>query len=59
VHVAQSDLASCTLEIGTRAHPLATWGAPLRLASREGGALEFHAAAPLPGVRYIGWDETA
>ena len=59
VHVAQSDLASCSLEIRTRPHPFASWGPVRRLECREAAALEFHAPEPLPGVRYLGWDETA
>jgi len=48
VHVAQSDVASCTVEVRTR-------GEVSRLASRAGAALEFHAPEPLPGVRYVAW----
>jgi len=59
VHVAQSDLASCTLDVRRRAHPLAPWGRSRRLECREAAALEFHAPEPLPGVRYVGWDATA
>ena len=59
LHIAQSDLASCSVEIRTRAHPLARWGDARRLECHEGAALELHAPEPLPGVRYLGWDETA
>jgi len=59
LHVAQTDLASCTLEIGTRPHPLAAWRPHARLTCSGGGALEFHAPDPLPGVRYLGWDARA
>ena len=59
VHVAQSDVASCTVELRSRPHPLASWGPPRRLECTEGAALEFHGREPLPGVRYLGWDETA
>jgi hypothetical protein len=59
VHVAQSDLASCTLELRTRAHPLAPWRPAHRLECREAAALELHAPEPLPGVRYVPWDATA
>ena len=56
LHVAQSDIASCTLDIETRPHPLAAWRAATRLACVEGAALEFHGPEPLPGVPYIPWD---
>src|SRR5207247_2511972 len=39
VHVAQSDVASVTLELRRRPHPLAAWGAPRRLTCSEGAAL--------------------
>ena len=52
VHVAQSDVASCTVEVRAR-------GEVRRLASTSGAALEFHAPEPLPGVRYLAWDATA
>ena len=57
VHVAQSDVARCTVTLRQRAHPLASWrerrfvGAP--------AAVEFHHPDPLPGVRYVAWDDTA
>jgi hypothetical protein len=57
LHIAQSDVASCTLELETRAHPLARWRSVGRLECVEGAALEFHAPEPLPGVAYIAWDE--
>jgi len=52
VHVAQSDVASCTVEVRAR-------GEVRRLASTSGAAVEFHAPEPLPGVRYLAWDATA
>jgi len=52
VHVAQSDVASCTVEVRAR-------GELRRLASTSGAAVEFHAPEPLPGVRYLAWDATA
>jgi hypothetical protein len=57
VHVAQSDVTSCTLEIRTRPHPLAAWRVARRHTAHEAAALELHAPGPLPGVRYVGWDE--
>jgi hypothetical protein len=57
VHVAQSDVAACEVELRTRAHPFARWGEPRRFAGRH-AAIEFHHPEPLPGVRYVGWDET-
>src|SRR6185295_16651890 len=56
VHVAQSDVATCTLELLERPHPLAPWTPVRRLVAPEGAALEFHAPEPLPGVTYAGWD---
>lgn len=58
LHVAQSDVASCAIELRTRPHPLAAWGAPRPLHAHDAAALELHAPEPLPGVRYLGWDET-
>ena len=58
VHVAQSDVASVTLELRRRLHPLAAWRPPRRLTCSEGAALELHAPEPLPRVRYLGWDAT-
>lgn len=55
VHVAQSDLASCEVEVRSRRHPLAPWGRPVRLTATRAAAIEFHAPAPLPGVRYLPW----
>jgi len=57
LHVAQSDVASCTLQIETRAHPLARWRRSIHLECTEGAALEFHAPEPLPGVAYVAWDD--
>ena len=58
VHVAQSDVASCELVLRTRPHPLAAWGSARRLVAPHGAALEIHHLEPLPGVRYIAWDDT-
>src|SRR5207245_1252196 len=52
LHVAQSDVASCDVEIVTRR-------GRQRFTSRHTTAVEFHAPEPLPGVRYIGWDAEA
>lgn len=57
VHVAQSDVATCEIELSTRAHPFAAWRTEGRLTSTV-GALEFHAPEPIDGVRYLGWDDT-
>jgi hypothetical protein len=56
LHVAQSDVASCAVELWERPHPLAAWGAPRRLTVRHGAAVEFHHPEPLPGVGYLAWD---
>jgi hypothetical protein len=55
VHVAQSDVAACEVDLRTRAHPLAAWGAPRRYRG-ERAAMELHQPDPLPDVRYVGWD---
>ena len=57
VHVAQSDVASCEVELRTRRHRLAAWDAPRRLGGAR-AAVEFHHPEPLPGVRYVAWDAT-
>jgi hypothetical protein len=57
LHVAQSDLASCEGELRTRAHPFAPWGPPRILTATHAAAIEFHHPEPLPGVRYIAWDD--
>jgi hypothetical protein len=59
VHVAQSDVADLTVEHRARAHPLAAWGATDRRTFLRAAAVEFHQIAALPGVRYLGWDETS
>lgn len=56
VFVAQSDVATCTIERWSRSHPLAGWGAPRQIASAQ-AAMELHQRRPLAGVRYLGWDE--
>jgi hypothetical protein len=57
VHVAQSDVASCAVELRTRSHPFAAWGTARILTCRHTAAIEFHAPDSLPGVRYLGWDD--
>jgi hypothetical protein len=57
VHVAQSDVATCAIELTRRPHPLAPWGTPLRFEVAQ-AAVEFHHPDPLPGVRYLAWGET-
>jgi hypothetical protein len=58
VHVAQSDVATCEVDLFTRPHPFAAWKQTGRLTSTV-GALEFHAPEKLEHVRYLGWDDTA
>jgi hypothetical protein len=55
VHVAQSDVASCEVELLRRPHPLAGWRRVARLTAAHRAALEFHGPAPVPGVRYLAW----
>ncbi len=57
VHVAQSDVAVCSIALETRPHPFATWSVPERF-EVEQAAVEFHHPEPLPGVRYLAWEET-
>jgi hypothetical protein len=59
LYIAQSDVASCTLALETRAHPLAEWRTTTRLECVEGAALEFHGPEPLSDVTYIPWDAEA
>lgn len=58
VHVAQSDVASCSLEIATRSSPFGAWQTAQRLTGPL-AAVEFHHPEPLPGVRYVPWDATS
>jgi hypothetical protein len=58
LYVAQSDVASCEMTLRMRPHPLAAWHECGRFTAREAAALEFHGPEPIPGVRYLGWDET-
>lgn len=57
VQVAQSDVATCAIELTRRPHPLAPWGMPLRFEVAQ-AAVEFHHPDPLPGIRYLGWEDT-
>lgn len=59
VHVAQSDVARCELELFTRAHPYAAWRPDRRKLTSSVGAIEFHGPQKLEGVRYIDWDGTS
>lgn len=55
LHVAQSDVASCSVERLARPHPFARWRVVEELQVTAGAALEFHGPEPLPGVRYLPW----
>jgi len=57
LHVAQSDIASCVVETFHRKHPLARWHPVSRLTSDRQSALELHGADPVPGIRYVAWDD--
>lgn len=59
LYVAQSDIATCTVRLFKRPHPFAAFRQTQMLTSTNGAAIEFHLPKPLPGVRYIGWDETS
>ena len=56
--VAQSDVATCTVEVATRRHRFAPWQPRTRLTGPL-AAVEFHQPIPLPGVRYVPWDATS
>ena len=58
LYVAQSDIADCEVRLYERPHLLASFRHTKTLTSTNGAALEFHLPQPLPGVRYIGWNET-
>jgi 2-keto-4-pentenoate hydratase/2-oxohepta-3-ene-1,7-dioic acid hydratase in catechol pathway len=57
--VAQSDIGSAHLEVYTRTAPGAPWHVIDERRAAGGTAVEIHQHARLPGVEYIGWDETA
>ena len=57
-YVAQSDIASCEVALSSRRHPFRSWRSVGRLTAGNAAAIEFHSPEPLPGVRYIPWDET-
>jgi hypothetical protein len=57
VHVAQSDVATCRIEVSTRPHRFASWGGVRSLVGKR-AALEVHRLDALPGVRYVPWDGT-
>lgn len=59
LYVAQSDIASCEVRLFERPHPMAPFRQTQTLTSRNGAAIEFHLTEPLPGVAYIGWDDTS
>jgi 2-keto-4-pentenoate hydratase/2-oxohepta-3-ene-1,7-dioic acid hydratase in catechol pathway len=55
LYVAQSDLASCEVEV-LRRHGLGMEPEKI-LTCEEGTALELHGTEPLPDVRYVEWDD--
>lgn len=57
LHVAQSDVGSCELDLLVRPTPLAPWVVDRRLTSRDTVAIEFHQPDPMAGVEYVGWDD--
>ena len=59
LYVAQSDIASCEVRLFERPHPFTSFRQTRTLTSTHGSAIEFHLPEPLPGVRYLGWDETS
>jgi 2-keto-4-pentenoate hydratase/2-oxohepta-3-ene-1,7-dioic acid hydratase in catechol pathway len=58
LHVAQSDIATCTVESYRRSYPFGKWRPQARLVSRSRAAVELHSDAPIEGVRYAGWSES-
>ena len=59
LHVAQSDVASCEVNLFARPAARGPWRQAGRLTSRHTTVVEFHAPEPLPGIRYIPWDAEA
>ncbi len=56
--VAQSDIGSAHYEVFTRTAPGALWHPVEERRVAGGVAVEIHQRVPLPGVDYIGWDQT-
>ncbi len=56
LYVAQSDIASCEVELHERSHPLASWRRGERFTCDRAAALELHGPEPVEGVRYIAWE---
>lgn len=56
--VAQSDIGSAHLEVFSRKAPGASWKLVDEKRTAGGVAVEIHQRTPLPGVQYIGWDDT-
>jgi 2-keto-4-pentenoate hydratase/2-oxohepta-3-ene-1,7-dioic acid hydratase in catechol pathway len=56
--VAQSDIGSAHYEAFSRRAPGMPWHLTDERRSAGGVAVEIHQRAPLPGVDYIGWNET-
>ena len=56
--VAQSDIGSAQLEVFQRTAPGLPWKLVDERRTQGGVAVEIHQRAPLPGVEYIGWDDT-
>jgi hypothetical protein len=56
--IAHSDIGSASLEVYQRTAPGAPWRPVDERRTAGGVALEIHQHAPLPEVRYLGWDHT-
>jgi 2-keto-4-pentenoate hydratase/2-oxohepta-3-ene-1,7-dioic acid hydratase in catechol pathway len=56
--VAQSDIGSAQFEVFTRKAPGTPWHPVDERRVAGGVAVEIHQRTPLPGVDYLGWDET-
>jgi len=55
--VAQSDIASCAVEVYSRRNRLARWAPVAQMRSNQGSALEFHAPEEVAGIDYVPWTE--
>ncbi len=58
LYVAQSDIASCTVESFERRHPFAPWHTKAIFSTRHRSALELHGVKPIDGLGYVGWNDT-
>lgn len=53
--VAQSDIASCAVDVYTRSNRWAPWAPVAQMRSNRGSALELHAPEGVEGIDYVSW----